>query len=289
MTGEPSLICFDLDGTVYRDGIHRLTERVERALRCAHERGIPTCVVSGRPWPMIDARLRRAPWLDWLVTVNGASVWRRSPRELVCTRPIGRELALRMVDELADLGTSWFLFSNTGEFFEPGGATYLFGRWERIAGKFMRHLPTWLFTPITRTKGFSLTPSVRDKLLSMDEGPTKLNCNFAGGVNVDEGVSRLKALGGLEVVRMWYGELEITAQGVTKGSAIDELCERAGIDRSRTVMFGDSANDLPCVGHVGSFVAVDNASDEVKAAANEICPSVYDDGVAVWIERALGL
>ena len=30
-----------------------------------------------------------------------------------------------------------------------------------------------------------------------------------------------------------------------------------------------------------------NASDDVKALADEVCPSIDEDGVAVWIEAAL--
>ena len=54
-----------------------------------------------------------------------------------------------------------------------------------------------------------------------------------------------------------------------------------------TTAFGDSGNDLPVRPHVGTFVAVDNASDEVKAVADNVVDSIGEDGVAKWLEAAL--
>ena len=54
-----------------------------------------------------------------------------------------------------------------------------------------------------------------------------------------------------------------------------------------TTAFGDSGNDLPVRPYVGTFVAVDNASDEVKAVADNVVDSIGEDGVAKWLEAAL--
>ena len=44
---------------------------------------------------------------------------------------------------------------------------------------------------------------------------------------------------------------------------------------------------MPLAAAVGRFVAMGNADEEVKAQADDVCPSVADDGVAVWIESNL--
>ena len=82
-------------------------------------------------------------------------------------------------------------------------------------------------------------------------------------------------------------ELEITARGVTKGTGAQALMEHLGLSPCDSVAFGDGGNDLPLAAVVGRFVAMGNADDEVKAQADDVCPSVADDGVAVWIENNL--
>lgn len=44
--------------------------------------------------------------------------------------------------------------------------------------------------------------------------------------------------------------------------------------------FGDGENDIPMLVKAGVGVAVANAKDNVKAAADYIAPSVDEDGVA---------
>ena len=86
---------------------------------------------------------------------------------------------------------------------------------------------------------------------------------------------------------MWARELEITALGVTKGTTCDWLLEHLGEERSRSVAFGDSMNDAPLIGHVGRFVAVGNASDDLKQLSDEVCASLTEDGVARWLEEEM--
>ena len=56
-----------------------------------------------------------------------------------------------------------------------------------------------------------------------------------------------------------------------------------GIDREETMAFGDGENDMEMLRYVGIGVAMGNASDAVKAAADYVTDTVDDDG----IEKAL--
>ena len=69
----------------------------------------------------------------------------------------------------------------------------------------------------------------------------------------------------------------------TKLNGIRLLAERYGIGLSETAAFGDDYNDIDMLSACGKGVAVENALPEVKAAANEVCGSSEEDGVARWI------
>ncbi len=61
---------------------------------------------------------------------------------------------------------------------------------------------------------------------------------------------------------------EILPKGVNKGSVLPGLCAHLGIDMSRTVAVGDYNNDIPMIRAARFGVAVANACDAAKEAAN---------------------
>ena len=78
--------------------------------------------------------------------------------------------------------------------------------------------------------------------------------------------------------------IEVNAAGVNKGRALVRLGERLGIRREEIMAFGDGSNDLKMLKEVGTGVAMENAKDEVKEAADYIAGLNDEDGVAKFIE-----
>ena len=81
--------------------------------------------------------------------------------------------------------------------------------------------------------------------------------------------------------------LEIVAEGVDKGSAINVLAEKLGIPTDEIMAFGDGQNDAAMLEAAGLGVAMENAVAECKAVAKLIAPRNTEDGVAQVIERFL--
>jgi Cof subfamily protein (haloacid dehalogenase superfamily) len=69
-----------------------------------------------------------------------------------------------------------------------------------------------------------------------------------------------------------------------KSKATQALAESWGINQSEIVAFGDDLVDIDLLKYCGTGVAVGNALDEVKSAADYICDTNNNDGVAKWIE-----
>ena len=77
--------------------------------------------------------------------------------------------------------------------------------------------------------------------------------------------------------------IDIIPKGGGKSSGIQRYLEMHGIDREETMAFGDGENDMEMLLYVGIGVAMGNAGDTVKAAADYVTDTVDDDG----IEKAL--
>jgi Cof subfamily protein (haloacid dehalogenase superfamily) len=79
--------------------------------------------------------------------------------------------------------------------------------------------------------------------------------------------------------------LEILNKNASKGKAVKALAEHLGIDQKDVMAIGDSGNDVDLVDFAGIGVAMDNATDEVKAVADVVTTSNNEHGVAQAIYK----
>ena len=100
----------------------------------------------------------------------------------------------------------------------------------------------------------------------------------------------VEAVGAL-AVPTWTldGLMEISAPGVTKGSALVELAAELGVEAADVIAFGDMPNDLPMLSWAGTSYAMANGHPDVRAAADHVAPHHDEDGVAVVLEQVFGL
>ncbi len=75
--------------------------------------------------------------------------------------------------------------------------------------------------------------------------------------------------------------LEIMPKTASKANAVLELKEKLGCEK--LVVFGDGKNDLDMFHAADEAYAVQNADEELKAAATAIIGSSNEDGVAKWL------
>lgn len=79
--------------------------------------------------------------------------------------------------------------------------------------------------------------------------------------------------------------LEAEPISVSKGNALRRLSGMIDLVPEKTLVFGDSLNDLSMLAFTPNSVAMENGRDEVKAAARYICRPNHQDGVAHFIEE----
>lgn len=84
----------------------------------------------------------------------------------------------------------------------------------------------------------------------------------------------------------WY--LDVTDPSANKGSAALRLAALLGIDRSEMACIGDMDNDIAMLRLAGLSIAMGNAPDHVKAAAQHVTDGNNEDGWAKAV-RALVL
>ncbi len=81
--------------------------------------------------------------------------------------------------------------------------------------------------------------------------------------------------------------LDINPEGVSKASALEQIRRRLHVEPAHTVAVGDQRNDLEMLRWAARGVAMGNAPDEVKAAADEVTGDVTEDGLVPVLRSLL--
>ena len=99
------------------------------------------------------------------------------------------------------------------------------------------------------------------------------------GARVEEYQEILKGVQGAEITAWWDRAVDIIPVNAGKGAGIEKMLKHYGIDKSQAMAFGDGNNDIEMLKAVGNGIAMANASDDLKAVADEICGDVSEDGI----------
>lgn len=84
-----------------------------------------------------------------------------------------------------------------------------------------------------------------------------------------------------------HDEVAVVSREANKRNALMRLCADFQIPAERVLAVGDSRSDIAMLRWAGIGVAMGNAGDDVKAAANYQTASNREDGVALAIDRFL--
>ena len=79
--------------------------------------------------------------------------------------------------------------------------------------------------------------------------------------------------------------LEIMPQGVNKGSTLEHYCKSRGLNPQEVMACGDNLNDLSMLQYAGTAVAVANAVEEIRGAANYVASAERSWGVLEAVRR----
>ncbi|MFF5265168.1 HAD family hydrolase [Actinomadura viridis] len=259
----PRLIATDLDGTIVRsDGT--VSARTVAALGRAERAGATLVMVTGRP-PRWMAEIATAVGHHGIaICANGAVVYDLHTERVVRSHMIEPQVIAQVVERLraAVPELRFAVEYPSGFVFE---ARYNLGRWdaEALGGR----------------------PVDGETLVS--RGGTKLLAFHPGADPDSLAEEAIKAVGDLVTVTHSSGRglLEMSAQGITKASALAEFCREQGITSAEVVAFGDMPNDLPMLTWAGTSYGVANAHPDVLATVTFTTASNDEDGVAQILER----
>ncbi|SEG77093.1 hypothetical protein SAMN05444920_104447 [Nonomuraea solani] len=255
----PRLVATDLDGTALRtDGT--VSPRTVAAFGKVEESGAVLVFVTGRPPRWMGGVAGAVRHHGLAICANGALIYDLHTERIVESHLITVEVLEEVVAQLR-ANVSDLVFSVEYEAGFAHESDFLLGGLDRATGA-------------PRVDSVTARPCA--KLLALHPA-----------MNAEELQAAVHGLVGHLVTATHSsrrGLIEMSAQGVTKATALAALAGRHDINRSQVVAFGDMPNDLPMLSWAGTSYAVANAHPDVLAAVDHVTATNDDDGVARVIE-----
>lgn len=113
---------------------------------------------------------------------------------------------------------------------------------------------------------------------------------FAGNPDTLVGIAEYvntRTYPGVHFVNTSTRYFEAMPKGVSKASALQELCELQGVPAQNTYVIGDYYNDVDIMKQAGHAVAVSNAPRDVKKLADEVTGSNDEGGVGQFLYKLI--
>jgi Cof subfamily protein (haloacid dehalogenase superfamily) len=269
----PKLVASDIDGTLLNSQ-ERVLPRVRAAVIRAVESGAEVALATGRPHRWIFPVLEQLPIRPVCVTANGAVLYDSANDKIL------RSHALESATMHEVLGLARKAFGEVGGVAigcERVGVS-AFDPEEEMFVISPDYLHTW------EAQGYSILPE--DEVMSEPAVKMLLRNEFLTAPemyellapHVDPQVAHL-------TFSMNEGLLEVAAPGVTKALGVSTLAELHEIDQADVIAFGDMPNDIEMLRWAGTGVAMGNARDSVKQAADLTTATNEEAGVAQVLEQ----
>ena len=281
------LIASDLDGTLLQDD-GSISKETVRMIKKAEQQGIRFMVATGRSYNSAKQAVNRAGLHVPILCMNGANLYDDEDQLLIDT-PFDVPMAKEIVNAV-DTNKIYLEMYTSNGVYAPEKDQFVEMLLTILREKFVGYTDEQIKAHINQRfqeETFTFTDdfiSVLDdptvtpyKLLAFSFDKGDLNALRQTFANRDD----------LYVTSSGFDNVEFNHKEATKGHALLAYAKTLGITPDEIMAIGDNENDLPMLTNVKYGVAMDNASDLIKAHVNYTTASNNQHGVKQAIEQAL--
>lgn len=265
------LIAFDVDNTLI-DHRKQLTLRVEKGIKKAAAAGCEVVISSGRSYIECEELFGRLPEIRYFIGNSGSSVMDAQKCEYIFSAAFTPDESRQVFEKLRGLDYMVTIHAGLNLYIENSARNDLaYYETDCYTGLFDQS-GTWIDSceelALSRDDVFKIDiffHSVEDKLTA-EQRLYGSNASKTGGTRTN---------------------LELVPGKCTKGTGLLKLSKHLGIPIEEAAACGDANNDLSMVIAAGLGIAVGNATEELKAAADVIVADCDHDGAAEAIDLIL--
>ncbi|KUG03850.1 hypothetical protein ASZ90_018747 [hydrocarbon metagenome] len=260
------LVAIDLDDTLLDAGLN-ISGPCIRNIQAARQQGVIVTLATGR---MYSSALNYALELNEdvpLITYQGALVKNSRTPKVMYYQPLAKDMAVETMEYFRKAGVHYHTYFDDRlclESLNEEGAAYA-----SLAGVKPVLLDSLTEACQSGQDALKVLAVIRDPDLLQD-----LECGLKRRYGDSLNITRSKP---------YY--LEVMDPLANKAEALKLVAEYYGIQQEDVMAVGDSYNDLAMIKWAGIGVAMGNAREEVKAAADHVTSSNEEHGVAEALQR----
>lgn len=266
------LIALDMDGTLLNSQL-KITSETKEAIARAHAAGKHVVLSTGRCISELREILAELPQVRYLVCENGCCVYDcETGRTLHCD-PVPEEEVRNILRVLEGERVVRQVFSENQSYINQQDDSWM------EACLMDRYRETF-------KKSAVLDPFLFERYEKERFRIEKVNLYFESDEDRERVCQKLAGRPIQAISTMVY-LLECFSKDADKGRGLEKLCEHLSISMDEVIAVGDGRNDLEMLSVAGLSVAMGNAEDFVKDAANTVTDDCDHDGVAKVIRQYL--
>ena len=243
------IIFFDVDGTLVDMQKKEISPNTVAALQRLREKGIHICMATGRT-PVTVPHFEGVIF-DAYLTFNGSYCYDREG--VIFSNPIDGEDVLRLIENAAKIGRPVSIATR-----------------DRVTAN------GW-DAELEMYYGFAHIPlETHDdfpEVARQDVYQVMLACSESDHPALLEGVK------GAKITGWWDRAVDIIPASCGKGRGVEAILQHYGFTKEEAMAFGDGNNDIELLQAVGTGIAMENASPQLKAVATDVCGHVAEDGI----------
>lgn len=252
---DKKIIFFDVDGTLFCPEIGYITQNVQEAIAYVQKLGHLCFIASGRPYGYIAENVKELHF-DGYVLANGANV--KYQNQDLQVRYMNQDHVRELCKNLKQKHIEYVL-QTTNLCYMPQTNQCLLEFYSKCNIDFHNFCFEYKEEDI-------IPQTVKMEVWAKDDDELQTAISyfhhFAYELHPDQ------------------HSLEIYAREVSKATGILDVLQELSIPLENSYCFGDGPNDVEMFETVAHPIAMGNALDIIKERAQEICPSVQEDGVA---------
>lgn len=260
------VLVLDIDGTL-TNARKEITKRTKKAVFQAQKMGVTVVLASGRPtvgiYPYME-ELQLQQNSGYILSFNGGQILNCKTGEVIYQKELPKTCIPPVYEASKQFDTVILTYDDNSIVTEEPENEFV--RKESGINRMPIRKTTDFAKDVTYPVTKCLVVAEGDHLAFVEE---KMKDKFGQELNI---------------YRSEPFFLEIMPQNIDKAYSLSILCDHLGCTKEEMMALGDGFNDLSMISFAGLGIAMENAQQAVKEAADEVTASNEEDGVAVAIE-----
>ncbi|PJC87115.1 Cof-type HAD-IIB family hydrolase [Vibrio sp. HA2012] len=268
------VLALDLDGTVLNHE-HKIHPEVKAAIRAAKE-ACHVVIVTGRHHTAVKPYYEELGLDTPVICCNGTYIYDYQHHQVIKESALEKDIARQFHDLAIEHGMKMVLYTTHA---------MMYSRTQPV--DYMHELAEW-----AQQYGEHIRPDIRQ----IDSFKEEINnADYVWKFVIEGEPENIARLQGHALVkeyfsgeRSWLNRVDFARKGNSKGGRLAEYLQEKGYLPEQVIAIGDNHNDISMIQLAGLGVAMKNADDTVKAAADMICLTDNNsDGIARLIREKI--